>query len=270
MDRAVQLFNNNCNVRNLQEIENILEALKQFIAINKSIENRSDTILPRIYSFIALCNYKMGNFDRAYWCAKKSIELGEEAMANSVLISDVNFYLDKNVFVLVETLEKNHSSEIDFSRNYHNGEENVFDDSIVQDLIQKLNPDKKPTKETIKTLIEVLSKIQDNASKFFESKGDGFQAFQYNQMVDTFKLPLYCAWQGYKYGWHTDFLEEGDSLFPYMMFEAKATEMLADLIKVLKDESPFALLERNGAITKELIKIYSTLKADIEAGNVKL
>lgn len=45
--------------------------------------------------------------------------------------------------------------------------------------------------------------------------------------------------------------------------------MLAELIKVLKDESPFAMLERDGAITQELIKIYSTLKSDIEAGEVK-
>ena len=89
-------------------------------------------------------------------------------------------------------------------------------------------------------------------------------------MVDAFKIPLYCAWRLYKYGWHTDFMKEGDSLLPYMMFEAQAKEILNDLIKLLKTESPFRMMERDGAISRELIEVYSQLLSDLQSGKVKL
>ena len=94
MEQAVQLYNNNCNVSNISQLENIMLALKKFITINESIADREEAILPRVYSFIALCNYKMDNHDRAYWCAKKSVELGEELMTNSPFVCDTNLYLD--------------------------------------------------------------------------------------------------------------------------------------------------------------------------------
>lgn len=272
MEQAVKLYNNNRDVRDIAQIENVMLALKKFIEINESIDDREDVILPRVYSFIALCNYKMENHDRAYWCAKKSIELGENAMANSPFVCNTNLYLDQSVFALIETLEENHSDRIDFQRGYEDGEENIYDDSIVRGLLAKIGygQEQKPSENTIKSLIEVLSKIQEKASKHFEAQGDEFQVFEYNQMVETFKLPLYCAWRLYNYGWHTDFLEEGDSLLPYMIFEDRAEEMLNDLIKLLKTESPFRMLERNGAISRALIEVYSQLLSDLQSGKVKL
>ena len=276
MEQAVQLFNNNCDVRTITQINNIMYSLKEFISLNKSLykdfDGEIDSIHPRVYSFIALCNYKMCNYDRAYWCAQKSIELGEELMKNSALISSVNFYLDQQVFALVDDLKNRFSDEIDFGRGYSEGEENIFDDSRVLEIIALMNGNKPitPPANQIKGLIEALSKIQENASNYYETKGDGLQAFQYNQMVDMFKLPLYCAWQLYKYGWHTDFLEEGDSLFPYMMFETKAQDMIKDLINILKTESPFALLEKNNAITNGLLSVYSTMLNDFETGKIEI
>lgn len=269
---AVQLFNNNCDLQNLEQVGNILLALKKFIDINKSFSDRTDVILPRVFSFIALCNYKMDNQDRAYWCAKKSVELGEAAMENSVFVSDVNLYLDQQVFALIKELEQNHADEIDFERGYQEGEENIFDDSKIQSLLRQVRDSGSNTlsKENIKILIEVLNKFHENASKFFEAQGDGLQAFQYGQMIEMFKMPLYCAWQLYKYGWHTDFMKEGDSLFPYMMFESKAIEMLTDLIKLLETESPFTLLERNGAVTKGLLQIYHQMIADLKSGKIEI
>lgn len=273
MEVAVQLFNNNCDLQNLEQVNNILLALKKFISINKSFIDRTDVILPRVFSFIALCNYKMDNHDRAYWCAKKSVELGEAAMENSIIASDVNLYLDQQVFVLIKELEENRADEIDFERGYQEGEENIFDDTKIQSLLQQVrnhNTNNTPSKENIKVLVDVLNKIHENATKFFEKQGDGLQAFQYGQMIEAFKLPLYCAWQLYKYGWHTDFMKEGDSLFPYMMFESKALEMLTDLIKLLESDSPFTLLERNGTVTKGLLQIYRQMLSDLESGKIEI
>lgn len=65
-------------------------------------------------------------------------------------------------------------------------------------------------------------------------------------------------------------MKEGDSLFPYMMFESKAIEMLTDLIKLLETESPFTLLERNGAVTKGLLQIYRQMIADLKSGKIEI
>lgn len=270
MEIAVQLYNDNCEVMNLVQIKNIFLALKKFIAINQSFSDREDAILPRVFSFIALCNYKMGNFDRSYWCAKRSVELGDAAMENSAFTANANLYVDPEVYNLLDVLENDHQDDIDFNRGYQEGEENIYEDTIVRNLLVEASVKSRPSEGQIRGLIQALSKIQENASAFFESQGDGFKAFQYNQMIEAFKMPLYCAWQAYKYGWHTDFMEEGDSLFPYLMFESKAEDMLNDLIRLLKDESPFAMLERNGAITNGLTLVFSRLLRDIKSEVVKL
>ena len=93
---------------------------------------------------------------------------------------------------------------------------------------------------------------------------------QINQTLEAFKIPLCFAWQGYKYGWHTDFSEEGDSLFPFMMFEMELKKNTKELIDLLRTQSPFASIERNSAITNSLISIYTTFIKDIDNGTIKL
>ena len=272
MEQAVQLYNNNCDMQNMMQLNNIMTALRKFISLNKTFYDREDAILPRIYSFIALCNYKMGNVDRAYWCAKKSVELGETAMENSPFVASTNLFLDPEVFALLEHLKENYADEIDFSRGYQEGEENIFDDSVIRRMQEKHNSsnDRVPSENQIKGLVEALSAVQNQGAQYFNSQGDGAQAFQYRQLIDMFKMPLYCAWQVYKYGWHTDFLKEGDSLLPYMMFEVKAQETIAELIEYLRTSSPFALLERDGVITNALLSIYQKLLSDLKTGKVEL
>ena len=270
MEIAVNLFNNNCDIRNEEQIKNIFRSLKLFISLNQSIYDRSDITLPRVFSFIALCNYKMGNYDRAYWCAKKSVELGEIAMSNSCFVCDTNLYLDPNVFDLIEVLENQYDSDINLERGYIEGEENIYDDSFAQNLLKNVNFNATPSETEIKVLIEVISKVQKSGEQYFESIGDGMQAFQYGQIMESFKLPLFCAWQLYKYGWHTDFMKEGDSLLPYLIFESKALNMLQDLLDNLENNSPFEALEKNSAITNGLIRVYTCLLNDLKSGKVKL
>ena len=45
-------------------------------------------------------------------------------------------------------------------------------------------------------------------------------------------------------------------MFGFMMFEVRAEEIINQLINVLETQSPFSLLERDGVITKGLLKVY--------------
>ena len=90
-----------------------------------------------------------------------------------------------------------------------------------------------------------------------------------NQILEMYKNVLYFAWEKYKYGWHSDFWEEGHSMFDYMMFEMKARDVISELNEVLKESSPFRMIEKNGAITKALIDICEDLLKKLDSGEIK-
>ena len=97
--------------------------------------------------------------------------------------------------------------------------------------------------------------------------GDINKAMQIQQFIDAFKLPLCFAWQGYKYGWHTDFCDEGESLVPFMMFEMEAESRTRELINVLSMNSPFAQI--SPYLTNELLKVYNHFVKSIQDGSIK-
>ena len=127
----------------------------------------------------------------------------------------------------------------------------------------------RPAKEVIKTMIETISHVQDQFDRVAEQMGDPMRGLQMRHGLEQFKFPLFYAWQGYKYGWHTDWCKEGDSLFPFMMFEADMAMNTQNLLEMLQTESPFAGIERNSAITNTLIAIYSVFINDIKNKTIK-
>ena len=129
---------------------------------------------------------------------------------------------------------------------------------------------KKPSSGDIKSLIDIISHIQEKFSEIGEKTGDTIVAFQNNKMLEAFKNVLFFAWEKYKYGWHSDFWEEGDSMIDYMMFEVNAENIISDLIIVLKTKSPFELLEKDGAITNGLLSVYQSLQEDLQQGKIKV
>lgn len=126
----------------------------------------------------------------------------------------------------------------------------------------------KPSANDIKSLIEVISHIQRKFSEIGKKNGDTIIAFQNNKMLEAFKNVLFFAWEKYKYGWHSDFWEEGDSMTDYMIFEINAEDIISDLITVLQTKSPFELLEKNNKITNGLLSIYLTLQHDLNEGTI--
>lgn len=122
-----------------------------------------------------------------------------------------------------------------------------------------------PSKQEIETLIKTITKIELLVSNSHE----GYEAYQLNQVFEMFKIPLCFAWQGYKYGWHTDFCEEGDSLLPFTLYELDMKEKTKELINLLESNSPFVFIERNSSITNSLIKIYKSFLNDIVKGIIR-
>lgn len=269
MERAVNLYNDNSDCASIDQVMAIVESLKLFIETYRHDEDEyregSSLLKPKILMFIALCNYKINNINRAYCIAKQGLDAVDDAIENSVFVGiPRQMYGEDTLKEIVGIIEANYMNEV---RNcsYYDIDPTEVDTKQMEKIIRNSTP----SKQQIKLLIETISQIQKQFSKAGEQMGDALQSFQINQVFETFKMPLYFAWQGYKYGWHTDFCKEGDSLVPFMMFEADMKNNVNNLITALREQSPFADIERNSAITKGLISIYSIFLTDIEKGKFK-
>ena len=128
----------------------------------------------------------------------------------------------------------------------------------------------KPSETTLKTLINTISKIQDYMLTQGEAHNQTIYAMRYSKMLDLFKYPLLFAWEQFKYGWHSDFWEEGDSMLEYDIFLFNIQEHLNNCIQVLNTESPFRYFERNGQITSDLIEILSDVSNRLSDGQFKI
>lgn len=276
MERAVNLYNANSNVTNLSQAKAIIESLKLFVRVsqldNEDNEDQSSMLRPKILMFIALCNYKIDNINRAYCIAKQGLDAVDKATRNSVFSGiPRSMYGADTLEELIGVIENNRFDEVEDDGNYYDIDPEEIDTSKFEEILSRAGVrDAKPSKSQIKQLIETISHIQSQFSKVGERTGDSLRAFEINQTLETFKIPLCLAWQGYKYGWHTDFSKEGDSLFPFMMFEMDLKKNTKQLIDILRRQSPFATIERNSAITNALIAVYTTFIKDIDNGSIKL
>lgn len=268
MESAVKLYNENANVEDISQARAVIESLKMFIKVyqfyNEENEGRVSMFTPKILMFIALCNYKIDNINRAYCIAKQGLEAVDKAIENSTLTGIPSSIYGADILQeLINTIEKEKYDEVVDADNYNKIDPTDIDIS----KFEKLEADiLKPSKTQIRNLIETISHIQAE----FSIVGEHENAFRVNKVLETFKIPLCFAWQGYKYGWHTDFCKEGDSLLPFMMFEMNIQKNTKDLIDLLKSNSPFSQIERNSAITNALIHIYTTFIKDIDNKTIKI
>lgn len=179
----------------------------------------------------------------------------------------------ENNFDALETVTRDELNQHRIPRRDLNKEEHVKNvlvevqnnlDEIVRLLYgpKKITDPDRPTSNEISMLINSIQRIQKSYEKLADEREDNefsLQVFQHNKMLGMYMLPLLKAWDIYHYGSHTDFWEEGESMLDYMMFEIRAEEMINALIESLNEQSPFAPIERNSAITNGLIKVYKHL-----------
>lgn len=275
MERAVKLYNDNVDVANIIQAKLIAESLKLFVKayqLEEESEEIASPLKPKILMFIALCNYKIDNINQAYCVAKQGHDAIDEAIENSIFTGiPRSMYGADMLDSIINSIETNHFDKVKDKDNYYDVDpEDINTTRLDKKISMTVSNSSKPSKQQIKNMIDTISHVQSEFSKVAEQVGDGLRGFQIHQTLETFKFPLYFAWQGYKYGWHTGFCEEGDSLFPLMIFEAEIKKNTQDLITLLKTQSPFAQIENNSAITNSLISIYKAFINDMDNGKIKL
>ena len=109
-----------------------------------------------------------------------------------------------------------------------------------------------PSKDMILKLVKEINHVKEQVWNISRRTGNR-ELLTIAHTMEVYLNPLYYAWQKLGYGWHSDFWEEGDSMFEYMMYEVKVKEVTTDLLKLLKQSSPFAIIDRMDKITPDLI-----------------
>lgn len=288
MVRAIELYNANSTVGNLVQAKNMVECLKLFVKLYDidKIKHQKDeyasVLKPKIMQFIALCNYKIGNFNRAYCIAKQGLDAVEDTMENAIITGvPRSAYGADTMEELICLLERDYYNELQDEEFYDEIDpEEIYLDNYYQNvkrmqILEELSEDEvedvtKPSKKLIVGLLDAITQVQQAFSEIGRQQGNPVRAFELNNMLDQYKLPLYFAWRSYRYGWHTDFCKVGDSLVGFMLFEADCVKNTEELVDILKRNSPFAMIEQNSAITNDLIKVYTQFISDLKNGTIKL
>lgn len=284
MERAVKIYNANSNIMDFEHGNIIIECLKLFIKVYQmdEQENRDKTsyLKPKILMFIALCNYKLDNMNRAFCIAHQGLEAIDDAIEDGMLVGIPKSSLGADTLhELINEIDSNSGEDLYDEDGFYSINPEDVDLRNYEYIIAKVrrrqeidacDDGSKSARLQIVDLIDAIEGVQQQFVKMGRVHGNTIKTWEINQILTHFKIPLCFAWQAYGYGWHTDFCKEGTSLLPFMMFEVDCVTKTEELVNMLKVQSPFRHIERDSAITNDLIKVYTQFISDLKNGAIKL
>lgn len=126
MERAVKLYNDNANGSTILQVKAIIESLKLFVKVYRldeeehEEEGRTSMLKPKILMFIALCNYKIDNINRAYCIAKQGLDAVDEAIEDSVFTGvPRSMYGADTLEEIIRTIENARYEDVEDEDNYY-------------------------------------------------------------------------------------------------------------------------------------------------------
>ena len=278
MERGINLHNEvqMSEVCTIQGGEKTIERLKLLIKALELDEEESEMngrgtsmLKPKILEFIASCNYRLGNFNTAYCVAKQGLEAIDEAIEDSVFTGiPRSMYGAEGIENIINLIENAYYDQVE-------DEDDIWavdPKEIITDTFDRfVNEQRQPqlknvlSKQSIEQMVEIIHKVQKMFNDYGNKSGNT-QMFMIANGLEMFLNPLYYAWEKMKYGWHTDFLNAGDSMFGYLMFEADIHGNIDNSIKCLENGSPFTGIEKDGIITSSLLAIFRTIINKLNSG----
>lgn len=280
-EKAVNIYHENENLRTALGLSNLVEALKLFIKADEldmeEMEGKDEDLFeddeeapgngeysffrPKIMLYIALCNLHLGNFNQAYYVAKKGLAALDDVLEYSPIQGfDPNMFGKDDLEAIVRMVEENRGGQINRDDDEDSIDETDIDLKNYRHLKLMLqNEESDPGDEEkvlIRKLIDIVDKTQSQA---WESADDISQRIQLHEIFEIFKNALYFCWEKLGHGHHSDFWEEGDSMMGYMMFEIDAKNKLSLLLNMISEAPLFASPAMNKALVSIFKKTLNTL-----------
>ena len=271
LEQGCALFDKGFYLKDKEDIQSMVKSFELFVEANKLIDSIEEysILKPKVLGFIALCNFKMGNMDSAYKIARKGKLLIPVVLNNCPFTGFSGAHIgEKKLDEIIYNIEHKYFNQVDKENLGAPINENIINLKNVKSILDDSLPSIIPKKE-LKMIIELISKYQKNYSEIEGDQAEEMNAFEIIEGLDMYKNPLLFAWEKYKYGWHSDFWEEGESMFEYMDFEMNINEILQILVSSLKNDSPFKMVDEDFNLTQSLLRIYTSLQEMLRNGEIK-
>lgn len=255
----------------------IIESLKLLIKALDLDEEESKMkgrgtsgLKPKILEFIASCNYRLGNINNAYCVAKQGLVAVDKAIESSSFVGlPRNMYGADAMENLISLIESSYDKQIEDKDDIWAVEPSEIRTDIFDRFVKSSIQSKDElliSPGLIENMIKVIRKLQENLIEYGK-KTDNTLRFSFSANIfGVFLYPLFYFWENMHYGHHSDFFNEGDSMFEYEMFEVNIQGNVKILIDFLEKDSPFNAVEINGKITDTLLTVLRTIEAKLESG----
>lgn len=272
MERAVKMFNDNVNIEKIEQIKNIIESLKLFVKAYQMDEEENNgpgsMIKCKILMFIALCNYKIGNTNRAYCIAKQGLDAIDEAEMNSVIIGiPRSAYGENTIKELMGVIESNHYDDVNDEEEYYEIDPKEIDTTGFDEIVSMYNRETDFSPSSKKFVSDVLKKYDDIRLQLMIAviNERNQEAMLIVMMLHEFACPIFYAWEYWGYGHMTDFWKEDICLDIYRRFLSK--NILDEIRKSYQQMSnffPFRVFDKDNSLKTATLAILEELIQDME------
>lgn len=262
--RACKIIKTNGNVSNAQEAWEIVWALKLLIEANKH-ETGPSPLKAKIIMAMASCHYKIGEMTLAYNCAL----IAQKEIDNYVFDSPFD---DESARILLEEDECDeiiHAIQTRYPESVTELIEDYVLSAVDTTYLRKVFPLSDDAPFSRETILDLLGALNHLISMYYKkAESEQNRALVENSVlyVKLFKYPLLYVWQKYHFGRDEEVWQEDENMVPYDTFVSQIDKHLPELLSVLRTDSPFARIEREGKITKGLILVFSDLQNRITQG----
>lgn len=264
--QASALIRENDSMHNSEEAWNIARALQILIEANK-LELEITPLKIKIIMAMASCNYQIGNLNYAYNCAMIAKEKIDEYIKSDSPFDEVStrrLLREEDCDEIIEAVRRNGKR---ISR--------LMDNYVLNALstinLRKIFPPKNEcsfTRDELYHLIHAIEQMKNTITSQAYSHGDYQVVERVNSIFNMYKYPLYYVWQKYQFGRDEEVWVEGESMIPYQIFISNIKEHTGELVSMLCNANPFALLSNGSAITQLLHKILSDLRVRLHEGRI--
>ena len=111
-------------------------------------------------------------------------------------------------------------------------------------------------KESIPELVKINKQVRKHFWNMFSENDDDDNKFRWDGVFDLLENALFYTWEELGCGHHTDFYEEGDSMFGYLMFLGGAKERISALLELLENQSPFEVCRDDLQVTERFLSVF--------------
>lgn len=272
MSIAVKELEKNAEVTSFDQVTKVVECLKLFVEVYSILQHEqketgeSPILMPKVYFFIALCNYKIGNFSQAYLVAKAANPIIDQVISESVFENLPREMLGgDDIDWLISHIE-NENPRIKEKNGYTNVvNPAVIDTGIIDSIARNdksLSAKGNIEINDVESILSRINHIEASLLKLYE-KTCNDRVLKAKIDIEKFKFPCYYAIFYLTGNVHKEAYSQIQANTEFALFINNGLQRINDYQAIIEDESPFAVILKHDDITNELLSLYKKIKGTI-------